>query len=31
MTLGTVSAIDVFLAFAVPSLIAWYGVRIKRS
>jgi uncharacterized membrane protein len=31
MTLGTVSAIDIVLAIAVPALVAWYGIRIKSN
>ncbi len=31
MTLGTVSAIDVVLAIAVPGLVAWYAIRIKSN
>ena len=31
MTLGTLSAIDIVLAVTLPSLIAWYAIRVKTN
>lgn len=30
MTLGRIAAIDIVLSVALPSLVAWYGLRIKN-
>ncbi len=31
MTLGTVSAFDVVLAVTVPTIIAWYSIRVRSN